>query len=150
MRRKTEIIADDLYNESDRISGLLSEAARRLAVLSRLEAAGAEISTKLESAEDSLSLIEQITALSTEWGGLICGDHKDSDCHWSIETRWSYGDAPKYTIHHYGNIWPYEINAKYNTYPEAVMGLKLVLEDAVQDLQAQQIKRTTATASAGT
>lgn len=146
MRRKTEIIADDLYNESDRISGLLSEAARRLDVLSRLEAAGAEISTKLESNEDSLSLVEQITALTTEWQRLVYaqGHHKDKDCHWSIETRWSYGEAPQYVIHHYGYIQPYEINAKYSTYPEAVRGLKLVLEDAIWDLTAQQIKRTSA------
>lgn len=137
MRRKTEIIAEDLYNESDRISGLLSEAARRLDVLSRLEAAGAEISTKLESDEDSLSLVEQITALAAEWQRLVYaqGHHKDKDCHWSIETRWSYGHLPRYAVLHHGYIQPYEINVKYNTYPEAVRGLKLVLEESIWALK---------------
>ena len=142
MRRKTEVIAEDLYNESERISGLLSEAARRLDVLSRLEAAGAEVSTKLESNEDSLSLVEQITALTTEWQRLVYaqGHHKDKDCHWSIETRWSYGDSPRYVVLHYGYIQPYGINVKYNTYPEAVRGLKLLLEDAVWDLLIKETK----------
>jgi hypothetical protein len=137
MRRKTEVIAEDLYNEGDRLNALLGEAARRLDVLSRLEAAGAKISTKLESDEDSLSLVEQITELTTEWQTLVYaqGHHKDKDCHWSIETRWSYGDSPRYVVQHYGYIRPNEINVKYSTYPEAVRGLKLVLEEAIRDLK---------------
>jgi len=137
MRRKTEVIAEDLYNEGDRLNALLGEAARRLDVLSRLEAAGAEISTKLESNEDSLSLVEQITELTTEWQALVYaqGHHKDKDCHWSIETRWSYGDSPRYVVQHYGYIRPNEINVKYSTYPEAVRGLKLALEEAISDLK---------------
>ena len=135
MRRKTEVIAEDLYNEANRINSLLTEAARRLDVLSRIEADGAKIATKMESDEYKLSLIDRITELTEEWFSLISGDHhKDRDCHWTVETQWSYGQRPRYKVLHYGYILR-EISEEYNSYADAVQGLHDTLANAVKKLK---------------
>lgn len=73
-------------------------------------------------------LIEEITKLADEWYYLIGKDHhKDRDCHWYIETKWSYGFPPKYTVQHWGYILD-EIEMEFNSYDEALTGLKDVLE----------------------
>ena len=69
-------------------------------------------------------LIEEITKLTEEWYKLIGGDHhKDRDCHWYIEVKWSYGNPPKYIVMHYGYILK-TIKDEYSTYEEALKGLK--------------------------
>lgn len=46
---------------------------------------------------------EDITKLVDEWMTLIGSDHhKDRDCHFMIELRWSYGNPPYYEVDHYG------------------------------------------------
>jgi hypothetical protein len=133
MRRKTEVIAEDLYNEANRINSLLTEAARRLDVLSGIEADGTRISTKLESNEYKLALIDRITELTEEWFSLITRDHhKDRDCHWTVETQWSYGQRPRYKVLHYGYILR-EISEEYCSYADAVQGLHDALVKAIEN-----------------
>jgi hypothetical protein len=51
------------------------------------------------------SLKAEIAALAQKWCILISRDHhKDRDCHFSVECRWSYGHAQYYTVRHYGYI----------------------------------------------
>jgi len=74
------------------------------------------------------NLIEQITKLTAEWYKLIGKDHhKDRDCHWYIETRWSYGNVPTYAVRHYGYIIN-KIEEEYETYEAALHGLIETLE----------------------
>jgi|LakMenE18May11ns_1017448.scaffolds.fasta_scaffold9958894_13 hypothetical protein len=50
-------------------------------------------------------MIEEITKLTEYWYKLIGPNHhKDRDCHWYIETKWSYGEKPKYVVQHYGYL----------------------------------------------
>jgi hypothetical protein len=77
-------------------------------------------------------LIEEITQLTEEWYKLIGPDHhKDRDCHWYIETKWSYGDPPKYTIQHWGYILD-DIVKEFSSYEEALVGLKEVLKKEIK------------------
>lgn len=47
----------------------------------------------------------EILALTNEWYVLVGQDtHKDRDCHFSIEKRWSYGQEPVYIVSHYGYV----------------------------------------------
>ncbi len=72
-------------------------------------------------------LIEEITKLTNQWYTLIGPDHhKDRDCHWFVETIWSYGDSPQYKIRHHGYILD-EIEEEYNSYDEALLKLKEIL-----------------------
>lgn len=75
---------------------------------------------------------KEIIALTEEWHELICADiHKDRDCHWYIESVWSYGLAPKYFVRHYGNIID-DIEAKCDTYEEALHTLKKIIKRAIE------------------
>ena len=48
---------------------------------------------------------KDIVKLTEEWYELISGNHhKDRDCHWYIETRWSYGEQPEYRVFHNGYV----------------------------------------------
>jgi hypothetical protein len=77
-------------------------------------------------------LINDITKLTKEWYTLIGQDHhKDRDCHWYIETAWSYGYDPVYTIHHYGYILG-EINEAWATYKLALQRLRDILETEIK------------------
>ena len=77
-------------------------------------------------------LIEEITKLTDEWYTLIGPDHhKDKDCHWYIETRWSYGNPPKYTVWHHGYIL--EIEEDWNTYELALERLKEILTREIEE-----------------
>jgi hypothetical protein len=52
-----------------------------------------------------MTLQEEITNLTAKWYKYVNLDHhKDRDCHWYIEKRWSYGDEPYYQAHHYGYV----------------------------------------------
>jgi hypothetical protein len=57
--------------------------------------------------------------------------HKDRDCHWYIETRWSYGYSPKYFVQHYGYILHDFEEQEFSTYEEALSGLKEFLLEAI-------------------
>ena len=83
-------------------------------------------------------LVDEITQLTLEWYKLIGGDHhKDRDCHWHIQTMWSYGDAPKYMVCHYGYILD-TIEDYYDTYEEALQGLVDTLKHWIKEEKASQ------------
>lgn len=64
-------------------------------------------------------ILDQITKLSEEWYTVIRGDHhKDRDCHFYINTVWSYGQKQKYRVDHFGYIFE-EIEEEFDTYREA-------------------------------
>ena len=85
-------------------------------------------------------IIEEITKLTDEWYNLIGPrHHKDRCCHWYIETKWSYGNSPTYTIHHYGYILD-EINENWSTYDMALKRLKEILEQNIKEEKEWQEK----------
>ena len=64
-------------------------------------------------------ILDQITELSREWYILIGKDHhKDRDCHFYINTVWSYGQKQKYRVDHFGYIFE-EIEEEFDTYKQA-------------------------------
>lgn len=78
-------------------------------------------------------LINDITKLTDEWYSLIGKDHhKDRDCHWRIETKWSYGKLPIYIIIHHGYILG-DIEEEFNSYDEALIGLKNILIEKIEE-----------------
>ena len=85
-------------------------------------------------------LISEITKLTDEWYNLLekIGHHKDRDCHWYIETRWSYGYSPVYTVLHHGYILD-DIQEEYNTYEEALQGMKVLL---IRSIESENLKQT--------
>lgn len=80
-----------------------------------------------------MSLTEEITKLTNEWYHLIGKDHhKDRDCHWHIETKWSYGTTPVYTIQHHGYILD-DIAETWSTYDLALQRLKEILIKKIKE-----------------
>ncbi len=78
------------------------------------------------------SIIEEITELTAEWYKTIGPDHhKDRDCHWYIETKWSYGQPPLYTIQHFGYILD-DIKENWSTYELALERLKETLTEEIK------------------
>lgn len=64
-------------------------------------------------------ILDQITDLTEKWYSLISGDHhKDRDCHFYINTVWSYGQKQKYRVEHYGYVFNH-IEEEFTTYREA-------------------------------
>lgn len=77
-------------------------------------------------------IIQEITKLTEEWYTLIGPDHhKDKDCHWYIETRWSYGNPPKYTVWHHGYILD-KIEEDWTTCELALERLKEILTREIE------------------
>ena len=63
---------------------------------------------------------------------LIAGDHhKDRDCHWFIETRWSYGNAPVYVVARNGYLHHTE-TARFDSYDCALAYLREEIQDAIE------------------
>ena len=80
-----------------------------------------------------MSLVDEITKLTDEWYGLIGGEHhKDRDCHWYVETKWSYGYPPKYTVQHWGYILN-DIVEECISYDEALLKLKEMLIKEIEE-----------------
>ena len=74
---------------------------------------------------------KDIVKLSEQWHDLISGDHhKDKDCHWYIETKWSYGFPPKYFVQHWGYILG-DIQEEFDSYEDALLGLKEILIEII-------------------
>ena len=75
---------------------------------------------------------KQITKLADEYHKMISGDHhKERDCHWSIETRWSYGKPPIYIVEHSGYLHHTE-TASFDSYEAALAFLRDELKDALE------------------
>ena len=78
-------------------------------------------------------LIEEITKLTEEWRSLAGKDHcKDRDFHWYVETKWSYGQPPKYNVQHYGYIIG-DIEQECDSYDEALVKLKELLTREIKE-----------------
>jgi hypothetical protein len=78
-------------------------------------------------------LIEEITKLTDEWYTLIGPDHhKEKDCHWYVETKWSHGHPPKYSVQHWGYIIG-DIEEHWNTYELALRRLKEILTREIEE-----------------
>ena len=79
------------------------------------------------------NIIEEITRLTDEWRSLTAKDHcKDRDFHWYMETKWSYGYPPKYSVHHWGYILG-DIVEEFDSYEEALVGLKNILIEKIEE-----------------
>lgn len=75
---------------------------------------------------------EKITKLAEEYHGLIAGQkHKAGDCHWKIETRWSYGNAPVFIVSHNGYLHRME-ETICGSYEAALAVLRDELKDAIE------------------
>lgn len=79
------------------------------------------------------TLIKEINRLTKFWYEYVSGDHhKDQDCHWSIEKRWSYGRKPYWLAFHWGYVFDGgEIRAK--SYKKALKVLIGLLHRAVNE-----------------
>jgi hypothetical protein len=66
-----------------------------------------------------MTIEEKITKLTNIWYEYVgINHHKDRDCHWSIETEWSYGEKPIYIVRHYGYVYK-DIEIYCTTYERA-------------------------------
>jgi hypothetical protein len=76
--------------------------------------------------------MKEITKLTEEWYSLIAKDHhKDRDCHWYINTKWSYGNSPIYIVEHHGYVHNH-VSVECKSYDEALILLKEELEHAIK------------------
>lgn len=67
---------------------------------------------------------EEIQKLGEIWYWYVNADHhKDRDCHFYIEKKWSYGDSAMYMAHHAGYIADYFYSPERETYVEAAWDL---------------------------
>ena len=88
---------------------------------------------RLKIVKSMNNIIEEITKLTDEWYSLIGSEHhKDRDCHWYIETKWSYGRYPTYIIRHHGYVLD-EIEENWSTYDMALKRLKEILEEKIKE-----------------
>ena len=85
-----------------------------------------------------MTKIDDITKLTEEWYRLIGKDHhKDRDCHWYIETVWSYGSSPVYNVRHHGYILD-EVGEEFETYEKALNYLHEFLTKAIEEEKLSQ------------
>ena len=85
------------------------------------------------------NLTSEITKLTEEWYFLIGKDHhKDRDCHWYIETKWSYGYPPIYTIQHFGYILHDFEEIECTSYDEALTVLRDTLKEKIEEEKKSQ------------
>ena len=83
-------------------------------------------------------ILNKITELSKEWYILIGGDHhKDRDCHFYINTVWSYGQKQKYRVDHFGYIVE-EIEEEFDTYREAAEFLLNTITEMIKIEKEQE------------
>lgn len=65
-----------------------------------------------EATDPTRKEMQALSAEITRLGGLWCmyvsfDHHKDRDCHFHVETSWSYGNPPKFQAHHSGYVGEY-------------------------------------------
>lgn len=73
---------------------------------------------------------EEIVRLSGIWYSIL-GHHKDCDCHWIIEARYSYGDQPTYSAMHYGYVYK-EVTVSAATLADVEIALCRVIKSAIR------------------
>lgn len=75
----------------------------------------------------------KISTLVALWYQLVNLDHhKDRDCHWTIETAYSYDGQLAFRVSHYGYVHR-EVSRECNSYPEAEAALLEELAKAFQE-----------------
>lgn len=84
-----------------------------------------------------MKIEDEITGLTEKWYELIGDNHKDRDCHWYVEARWSYGLTQVYVVVHDGQIFE-RVDEEFDTYAEALEGLKGYLERAISEEEAER------------
>jgi hypothetical protein len=88
----------------------------------------------------NMTLEQEITTLTEKWYRYVNLDHhKDRDCHWYIEKRYSYGDEPYYQAFHHGYIIDDWSSPKCDTLEAAetmmVNKLKREIQEAITHLK---------------
>lgn len=87
------------------------------------------MSTKSEQLNE---LSAEVTALTSLWMRLVNVDsHKDRDCHWTIETVWSYGESPTFRVYHEGYVYK-SVNIERPTMYDALYALRNELKNAIK------------------
>jgi hypothetical protein len=95
--------------------------------------------TFLSDTEEPMNKIDKIVELTKEWYKLIGRDHhKDRDCHFYIETKFSYGGEPTYWVRHHGYVID-EVEEEYPTYDKALDGLIQLLEYIIKAEKEQEV-----------
>lgn len=85
-----------------------------------------------------MKIEDEITALTERWYELIGGEHhKDKDCHWYVEARWSYGLPQVYVVVHEGYVFE-RVEEEFDTYQDALEGLKGYVERAISEEIAER------------
>ena len=85
-----------------------------------------------------MKIEKQITELAEKYHKLIAGDHhKDRDCHWNIETKWSYGNEPIFIVEHRGYLHETE-RSTFDKYETALIFLRDELKDAIEIEESTQ------------
>lgn len=92
----------------------------------------------MDAAREEMNRIsEEITRLSKIWYRYVnLEHHKDRDCHWSIDIRWSYGKEPTFTPWHDGYIGERWTGRAYQNMRDALMGLLDHMQTALRREQA--------------
>jgi hypothetical protein len=81
-----------------------------------------------------VTLEEEITVLTAKWYKYVDLDHhKDRDCHWYVEKRWSYGNEPYYQAFHHGYIVEDWSSPKCDTLEAAETMLRNKLKREIQE-----------------
>ena len=87
-----------------------------------------------------MTLEEEITVLTEKYYKYVSLDHhKDRDCHFWIEKKWSYGYTPTYSAHHVGYVGS-DLNTKeFDEEEDALMwladNLRNKIKKAIQYLE---------------
>jgi len=85
------------------------------------------------------NITEEITKLTEEWYFLIGKGHcKDRDFHWYIETKWSYGQPPKYSVQHHGYILHDFEEIECSSYEKALTVLRDTLKEKIEEEKKYQ------------
>ena len=85
-----------------------------------------------------MKIEKQVTELAEKYHKLIAGDHhKDRDCHWHIETKWSYGNDPVFIVEHKGYLHETE-RSTFDKYETALIFLRDELKDAIEIEESTQ------------
>ena len=84
--------------------------------------------------------IDEVTRLAAEYMRLVGPEHhKDKDCHWYVETRWSYGEGPIFRAQHMGYcnepFGPYGNGPDRTTYAAALNDLTVALRESIADVK---------------
>ena len=79
-----------------------------------------------------MTVADEILALTKQWMRIVGSDvHKDRDCHFYIEKRWSYGQEPVYEVGHEGYIWDEVVSETFSTSTAAERFLRDKLREMV-------------------